>query len=309
MPSLAMAAVAPEHLVQHATSNQHADDNLEMEIEKLLSEKLLQGYLLLEKACPSCATPLVKQQINSTVDKDDEVSHNTSVEPLLVPSESFDQPFCPVAGVPFCVSCQSHVVTEESEVRLLEKSDTLKAKGSILVAIHEAGSSVSSMPSSAFRERKDPDADWDLREIKEKFLESMGKQVALRDPPTSDSTIASGMAAALLCGSTASRQMVVPSPVQQILLQTNLPEEASGEGVEQDLGDHRKAMQWLAKESARSALYPPRPEASDLLNKAEIDEYEAQRAMGSPRADEEEEKKNDGDDGLPDDLIQEYSVR
>ncbi len=305
MPSLAMAAVAPgHHGLVHATSN-NADDNLEIEIEKLLSEKLLQGYLLLEKACPSCATPLVKLQTNFSLDKDDDVSYNTSVEPVLVPSESFDQPFCPVAGVPFCVSCQSHVVTEESEVRLLEKSDTLKAKGSILVAIQEA---VAPMPLPLpLRERKDPDADWDLREIKENFLDSIGKQMTARDPPTTESTIASGMAAALLCGSTASRQLVVPSPIQQIMMRTASPEGASGEGVEQDLVDHRNAMQWLAKESARSAVFPPRPDASDLLLKTEMDELEAQRAMASPRG--EEEKKNDGEDGLPEDIMQEYSVR
>jgi hypothetical protein len=106
----------------------------EDQIENLLSEKLMQGYVLLEKSCPSCATPLVKKGLDGN--DDDASATNKAVDtPLLVPSMSFDQPFRPVAGVPFCVACQSHVVTEEAEISILERCDSLKHRGSILVAL------------------------------------------------------------------------------------------------------------------------------------------------------------------------------
>ena len=101
------------------------------EIERLLSEKLLEGYILMERICPSCATPLVKNKI----DEEKEKKANNALEPFVVPSKSFDQPFQPVLGVPFCVSCHAHVVTDESEISILEKCDTLKMKGQILVSL------------------------------------------------------------------------------------------------------------------------------------------------------------------------------
>lgn len=101
-------------------------------IEQMLSEKLMQGYILLEKSCPTCATPLVKQ----VVEEDSDHRATKAVDtPVLVSSQSFDQPFRPVAGVPFCVACQSHVVTEEAEISILERCDSLKHRGSILVAL------------------------------------------------------------------------------------------------------------------------------------------------------------------------------
>jgi hypothetical protein len=106
----------------------------EDQIEQLLSDKLMQGYTLLEKSCPSCATPLVKKEA-AVEDKSDPTANKAVEIPVLVSSQSFDQPFRPVPGVPFCVACQSHVVTEESEISILERCDSLKHKGSILVAL------------------------------------------------------------------------------------------------------------------------------------------------------------------------------
>jgi hypothetical protein len=59
----------------------------------------------------------------------------------MVLSESFDQPFKPVPGVPICVACQSHVITHESEISILEQCDSLKDKGSILVALKDSDDS------------------------------------------------------------------------------------------------------------------------------------------------------------------------
>ena len=53
-------------------------------------------------------------------------------------SGSFAQeaaPFSPVSGVPFCVSCNSHVVTRDEDMIALERCHSLKDRGSIIVAI------------------------------------------------------------------------------------------------------------------------------------------------------------------------------
>ena len=116
---------------QHIHSPMLNDDDAE--IERLLSEKLLEGYTLMERICPSCATPLVKNKNNHAME---ESKQKQNVEAFVVPSKSFEQPFQPVLGVPFCVSCQAHVVTEESEISVLERCDSLKMKGQILVALN-----------------------------------------------------------------------------------------------------------------------------------------------------------------------------
>ena len=113
----------------------------ESQIENLLSEKLMDGFVLLEKSCPVCATPLVKSAEIYDDDDNKIISGSVDVKPTLVPSGSFEQPFIPVGGVPFCVSCQSHVITQECEISILERCDSLKNKGSILVALQD-GSTV-----------------------------------------------------------------------------------------------------------------------------------------------------------------------
>lgn len=107
----------------------------EAHIEQLLSEKLMEGYVLLEKSCPVCSTPLVKNQASDEDDEDDEEPVEKDVEPVLIPRGSFIEPFKPVQGVPFCVGCSSHVVTQECEISVLEKCHSLKGKGGIFVAI------------------------------------------------------------------------------------------------------------------------------------------------------------------------------
>jgi hypothetical protein len=102
-------------------------------VEHLLSDKLVEGYLLLEKACPSCATPLVKRNPHHTASPK-EVPHPLSGSTLL--SEHGD--ITPITGVPFCVWCQAHVVTDQSEVAHLERvSERLKIKGAILVSMQQ----------------------------------------------------------------------------------------------------------------------------------------------------------------------------
>ena len=98
-------------------------------IEQLLSEKLMEGYVLLEKSCPVCCTPLVKDNGD---EEDDPVYKE--IDPVMIPKGSFIQPFVPVQGVPLCVACTSHVVTQDNEVNILAKCGSLKAKGGVLVA-------------------------------------------------------------------------------------------------------------------------------------------------------------------------------
>lgn len=115
--------------IENINSNLSKAD--EAHIEQLLSEKLMDGYVLLEKSCPVCATPLVKNQD----DDEEEEPVEQEIDPVVIPKGSFTQPFSPVQGVPFCVACTSHVLTQECEITILEKCGSLKANGGIRVAM------------------------------------------------------------------------------------------------------------------------------------------------------------------------------
>jgi hypothetical protein len=132
----------------------HAKD-----IESLLSEKLLEGYSLLDTSCPHCVTPLVKRKaptMNFSPRSDQPISKDKSITPhismayvavkpqpssdSMVLSGSFAQeaaPFSPVSGVPFCVFCNAHVVTRDEDMIALERCHSLKDRGSIIVAIDD----------------------------------------------------------------------------------------------------------------------------------------------------------------------------
>ena len=117
-------------------------------IEQMLSEKLIKGYVLMEATCPKCAVPLVKNHqmvprslSNLSGDENDPSNMNVVDKAVLLPVESFEQPFKPVDGVPMCVGCDSHVITSETEMTILEQCDALKDKGSIYVALETAAAS------------------------------------------------------------------------------------------------------------------------------------------------------------------------
>mmetsp|Transcript_4955 Transcript_4955/g.5480 ORF Transcript_4955/g.5480 Transcript_4955/m.5480 type:complete len:363 (-) Transcript_4955:41-1129(-) len=111
----------------------------EAKLEHLLSEKLMEGYVLLETSCPVCSTPLVKNHhmVPKSLSPSAEFEVGNFAKSVLLPSKSFEQPFRPVEGVPICVSCKSHVITQETEVCILEQCDSLKDKGSIYVALKD----------------------------------------------------------------------------------------------------------------------------------------------------------------------------
>ena len=102
-------------------------DQVNHDVERLLSERLLQGFCLLERACPSCATPLVKQDPASAaiIDKYNlRKSHSDS-------TCSTTGTLQPVPGVAYCVKCQAHVVTGAEDMEILESRQQLR--GQILI--------------------------------------------------------------------------------------------------------------------------------------------------------------------------------
>lgn len=163
------------------------DMDSEEHIEQLLSEKLMEGYVLLETSCPACSTPLVKNQLehNDHDDDDDDHHHHKTTtakpsssssssasasivitKPVLVPSTSFVVPFEPVAGVPYCVGCSSHVITKESEITLLENCQLLK-KGdaaSILESVHPSASTATTDESRGDHPEDDDDEEEEIDE-------------------------------------------------------------------------------------------------------------------------------------------------
>jgi hypothetical protein len=140
--------------IENISSNiSHQMDDEETRIENLLSEKLMMGFVLLEKSCPVCATPLVKHHLPH--EEAHTIPESDSVKPVLVPVGSFAQPFKHVQGVPFCVACCSHVITQESEITALERCESLKAKGSILSAMQDASYSTES--TSQFESQATPE--------------------------------------------------------------------------------------------------------------------------------------------------------
>lgn len=161
------------HMMQVPSS-----DTQEREVERLLSHRLVQGFLLLETACPACATPLVKEASSDTESLDNSKRASRSHRPdapatlltehlqqqqqaqnrktpaiLHLPmdgSNLSDQSSLednttvngggsviePLPGVPFCVWCKAHVVTDEHDVeRLTHATDQLTVKGTIMVAM------------------------------------------------------------------------------------------------------------------------------------------------------------------------------
>lgn len=146
-----MASLAPLTTVPSTGSSQVGDK----QVEELLSEKLLEGYALLDTACPKCVTPLVKRKSSALSPKmlhrpvssrptSPYVSMSTisvQVQPSGSNAGSIDanaHTFHPVSNVPICVSCQAHVVTCQADIDTLESANvSMKDRGSIIVAMED----------------------------------------------------------------------------------------------------------------------------------------------------------------------------
>jgi hypothetical protein len=99
-------------------------------IEEMLSERLVDGCILLDKYCPSCVTPLLKQMDDLVLGEvADDNSLKVAKSQLTTKSA---QSLKPVDGVPFCVGCQAHVVTSAMELDMLEANS---AKEQFLTAL------------------------------------------------------------------------------------------------------------------------------------------------------------------------------
>lgn len=141
--SAAVASVVPPTTDETEMERTREEAVEDAKIEQLLSEKLMDGYVLMEDICPNpkCAIPLVKNNkvVPRTLSRDenDPPLGNSIDHPVVVPSQSFEQPFKPVNGVPVCVGCNSHVITQEMELAILEDSDAFTERGSVYVALQK----------------------------------------------------------------------------------------------------------------------------------------------------------------------------
>ena len=96
----------------------------EEEIEIMLSDRLVEGCVLLDKSCPACVTPLLKQidALEPDLSGDNSLKKGKSHE-----SSKSNKSLTPIDGVPFCVACQAHVVTSMDEIdKVEEQKETLK---------------------------------------------------------------------------------------------------------------------------------------------------------------------------------------
>lgn len=100
-------------------------------VEELLSEKLMNGFMLLDFPCPKCMIPLVKQPAPFNLQEECEKADSEPSTPRIVTQLSMEDVPKPVRGIPYCVSCESYMVTNEQEAQLL---DILKTRDNCSVA-------------------------------------------------------------------------------------------------------------------------------------------------------------------------------
>ena len=110
-------------------------DNDEADIDNKLMDMLVKGLVLQTTCCPTCETPLVKMMMYLKGQRPD-IRGVRSAESI-----DLDKPDEPIFGVPFCVSCTAHVVTEKAERRILEDGlayDQLLRDGHLIDIAQEA---------------------------------------------------------------------------------------------------------------------------------------------------------------------------
>jgi hypothetical protein len=239
---ITMAAMMEESIADLVPASTNSSENCpeDARIESLLTEKLMSGHALLEAFCPSCNTPLVKNQSSSaaatgaTAAAAAGLSPDPIQQPMLISSHSFEPPFSLLPGIPYCVGCAAHVVMTEEDVRLLELCDSLKDRGMILVAL---GSDVETVRTLETNKTMDTEAEAAaaVQRIAARIQTTATAQQQQQqdaDAPPANTTAAGTSTAppaavavaatdseepilpvsALFCGSTASRQMVAGSP-------------------------------------------------------------------------------------------------
>eukprot|EP00977_Amphora_coffeiformis_P014335 scaffold3973_cov161-Amphora_coffeaeformis.AAC.4 len=91
----------------------------EEEVEIMLSDRLVEGCVLMEKSCPACVTPLLKQMDGLL--EPDQLGDNSLKRGKSHETSKSNQTLTPINGVPFCVACQAHVVTSPDEIQKVEE--------------------------------------------------------------------------------------------------------------------------------------------------------------------------------------------
>jgi len=106
-------------------------------MEKLLLDHLLKGSKLIEKWCPACHFPLLKKGVTPLLFSPASVSvqGNSSFDSGVSEQEDGGQ-WIPTDGIPYCLSCETHVVTNEFELAFaaeqMSSSHKMSKKGSLL---------------------------------------------------------------------------------------------------------------------------------------------------------------------------------
>ena len=277
----------------------------------MISDKLMKGYVLCTNGCPMCSTPLVKNQTEqraASLSKDYSSGDQSNRFPIVVNSESFEQPFIPVIGVPFCVVCQAHVVTSELDVDALETSESFKNKGSILVAMVDDEERRELLDNDILNDSIDhntvnPAADENSDDGTSSFTKSLSSIIKESESILGRPVDPNRFTTALFCGTTASRQMVSTSPVNDVIVEKEQVSDPYNDIVE--FGDEcednafadaleEEDMEEMGEEVERGR-YSPLDEM-----KTESDDNQSAAQVGEVAEEIEED---------PDQMMVEYSVR
>ena len=296
-PDLAPASTtSTDYELAHLTKG---DQNL----EQLLSEKLMKGYTLCNGGCPICLTPLIKNELVKKTNRlTTPLSDPDNKFPILVASESFEQPFTPVAGVPFCVLCQAHVVTSEADVDALEQSESFKDKGSILIALHDdeqresldGNNAVEHVPSTP---NYNPAADDGSEDGTSSFTKSLSSIMKESESILGRPVDPNRFTTTLFRGTTASRQVVSSSPVNGHAAD----KEQVSDPYNEDFGGGKDEYDATA---FADALEEDAEEVDeDVDEDDDVDEPQASTT------DIDEEEDGELEDVDPEDMMVEYSIR
>lgn len=330
-------------------------------VEQLLSEKLLEGYELVDSACPTCVTPLVKKKPLSMnfspkslqpVTKSKGTSPHMSISyqhvhpqpstSFVVASESFETPFSPVSGVPYCVLCEAHVVTHHSDMKALDRCGILKNQGRVIVAIEEKERESTLATDRYYESRMDhhnhyddeqsPEDDdaRDEAEMNDPMLDEPVEQLVVLGRSRTQtmfegeegvelSVVVKKPIAenpAFMYGSNAAVKQISPLPIHSVVSQY------SEEGIEHQLSDHESNLLDLRLAAANSAYLPPTPVDNDSLEDSENEEFDNERAamfktltvktnmLEEDQVSRSVEAPTKSDVAeMGDDIVEEYSIR
>lgn len=259
-----------------------------------------------------CSTPLVKNQTEqkapSSTLKNNSLSDQTNRFPIIVNSESFEQPFVPVIGVPFCVVCQAHVVTSELDVDALENSESFKDKGSILVAMEDDEERRDLLDDDVLNVSNDanPAADENSDDGSSSFTKSLSSIIKESESILGRPVDPNRFTTALFCGTTASRQMVSTSPVNDVIVDNEQLADPYNEDGQNEVECEDNAFadaleeEGEEMEEAEHGRYSPIDDMKD-----QSDDVQG----GSEEESEIEGEDKDVEDEDPEEMMVEYSVR